>query len=88
VESALAGIGPVLIDLLYSDQEGGQRTISRFSISRLNTESDAWFPSVVRHWYSIKTLAGRDVGGAWQTEKVKVLVAMSGESTPRWLRPS
>jgi hypothetical protein len=51
VESALAGIGPVIIDLLYSDQEGGQRTISRFSINRLNTESDEWFPSVVRHWY-------------------------------------
>jgi hypothetical protein len=51
IESALEGVGPILIDLLYSDQEGGQRTISRFSISRLNTESDAWFPSVVRHWY-------------------------------------
>jgi hypothetical protein len=51
MESALAGVGPILVDLLYSDQEGGQRTISRFSISRLNTESDAWFPSVVRHWY-------------------------------------
>jgi hypothetical protein len=48
---ALAGLGPIVVDLLYSDQEGGQRTISRFAISRLNTESDAWFPSVVRHWY-------------------------------------
>jgi hypothetical protein len=51
VESALGGTGPILVDLLYSDQEGGQRTISRFSISRLNAESDDWFPSVVRHWY-------------------------------------
>jgi hypothetical protein len=51
MESALAGVGPIVVDLLYSDQEGGQRTISRFSINRLNTESDAWFPSVVRHWY-------------------------------------
>jgi hypothetical protein len=51
MELALTGIGPILIDLLYSDQEGGQRTISRFSISRLNAESEAWYPSVVRHWY-------------------------------------
>src|ERR1700684_2455428 len=41
----------IMIHLLYSYQEGGQRTISRFSVSRLNTETDAWFPSVVRHWY-------------------------------------
>jgi hypothetical protein len=51
LESALTGLGPILVDLLYSDQEGGQRTISRFSISRLNLESEAWYPSVVRHWY-------------------------------------
>jgi len=51
LESALTGMGPILIDLLYSDQEGGQRTISRFSISRLNAGSNDWFPSVVRHWY-------------------------------------
>jgi hypothetical protein len=44
-------MGPVLIDLLYSDQEGGQRTISRFSISRLNAEGNEWYPSVVRHWF-------------------------------------
>jgi hypothetical protein len=51
MESALAGMGPILIDLLYSDQEGGQRTISRFSISRINVGGDAWYPSVVRHWF-------------------------------------
>jgi hypothetical protein len=51
MESALSGLGPIVVDLLYSDQEGGQRTISRFSISRVNSESDAWYPSVVRHWF-------------------------------------
>jgi len=37
------------IDLLYSDHEGGQRTISRFSVSpRANDQG--WLCSVVRHW--------------------------------------
>ena len=51
VEEALAGPRPLILELLYSDQEGGQRTISRFSISRYGDEKDVWYPSVVRHWY-------------------------------------
>jgi hypothetical protein len=39
---------PFVIDLLYTDHEGGQRTISRFTI---NPRHEAgWLHSVVRHW--------------------------------------
>jgi hypothetical protein len=51
VEDAMAGTDPLLIDLLYGDQEGGQRTISRFSIGRFGGPDDGWFPTVVNHWY-------------------------------------
>ena len=37
------------IDLLYSDHEGGQRTISRFSVSPRG-DDQGWLCSVVRHW--------------------------------------
>jgi hypothetical protein len=40
----------LIIDLLYGDHEGGQETISRFSVSRYPGK-DEWFPAVVRHWY-------------------------------------
>ncbi len=36
------------IDLLYTDQVGDQRTISRFGVLR---EGDGWLTSVSRHWY-------------------------------------
>jgi hypothetical protein len=35
------------IDLLYGDHEGGQRTISRFT---LLPHASGWICSVVRHW--------------------------------------
>lgn len=38
------------VDLLYSDHEGGQRTISRFSISPRGDQETEWLCSVVRHW--------------------------------------
>jgi hypothetical protein len=50
VEEAIRDEGRLLIDLLYGDHEGGQTTISRFSLSRYPGK-DEWFPSVVRHWY-------------------------------------
>jgi hypothetical protein len=43
--------GALSIDVLYSDHEGGQRTISRFSAVKLDPESTSWLCSVVRHWY-------------------------------------
>ena len=45
------GAGSLLIDVLYSDHEGGQRTISRFLVNRWTSEESKWLCSVVRHWY-------------------------------------
>ena len=42
--------GRVIVDLLYGDHEGGQRTISRFTVSRDAQAQPAWLCSVVRHW--------------------------------------
>jgi hypothetical protein len=39
---------PITIELLYSDQVGLQRTITRFSL--IPTE-DSWLASMTRHWY-------------------------------------
>jgi hypothetical protein len=38
----------ISIELLYTDQIGGQRTITRFS---LVPTADTWLVSVTRHWY-------------------------------------
>jgi hypothetical protein len=51
VAAAVAGRCPLVVDLLYGDQEGGQRTISRFSITRHPADEDEWSCTVVRHWY-------------------------------------
>jgi hypothetical protein len=37
------------VDLLYSDHEGGQRIVSRFSV-RPRVETGEWLSSVGRHW--------------------------------------
>lgn len=47
VEKALARREPFRIDLLYGDQRGIQRTISRFIV--LPTE-DFWYGQAARHW--------------------------------------
>ena len=39
----------ISVELLYSDQVGGQRTISRFLLVPIG--EDAWIASVGRHWY-------------------------------------
>jgi hypothetical protein len=36
------------IDLLYGDQQGRQRTISRYTV--LPTDDDGWYAQVGRHW--------------------------------------
>ena len=43
---------PFTIELLYGDLEGGQRTISRFSVVHFGDGDDPsnWLVSVVRHW--------------------------------------
>ncbi|WP_035841398.1 hypothetical protein [Kitasatospora azatica] len=40
----------VNIDLLYGDSEGGQRTISRFSLIPVQRDEESWVCQVVRHW--------------------------------------
>ncbi|HEY0540042.1 MAG TPA: hypothetical protein VGD53_16850 [Actinoallomurus sp.] len=44
---AIENSTPLTVDLLYGDHEGGQRTISRFSVL---PHSSGWVCSVVRHW--------------------------------------
>jgi hypothetical protein len=39
----------ITIELLYSDQVGGQRTISRFHLAPVG--DDAWLAGIGRHWY-------------------------------------
>jgi hypothetical protein len=51
VEAALAGAGPLVVDLLYSDHEGGQLTISRFSVAKYSDGDGGCIPSVIHHWY-------------------------------------
>jgi hypothetical protein len=43
--------GFLMIDLLYSDHEGGQRTISRFMVNQSTSAHSTWLCAVVRHWY-------------------------------------
>jgi hypothetical protein len=37
------------MELLYGDQQGGQRTISRFSVLP-TSDGDGWFCQAGRHW--------------------------------------
>jgi hypothetical protein len=39
------------IDLMYGDQEGGQRTISRFVVNQHPSSDSEWIIGVVRHWF-------------------------------------
>ena len=48
VERALAEREPFVIDLLYGDSEGGQRTISRFMV--MPAGEDGWYTQAARHW--------------------------------------
>ena len=45
---------PIAVDLLYGDHEGGQRTITRFSLAprshAVDGESWMWVCGVARHW--------------------------------------
>jgi hypothetical protein len=46
---AAATRGRVLVDLLYGDHEGGQRTIARFGVTA-SSEEDARRAEVLRYW--------------------------------------
>src|SRR5581483_2636664 len=55
VAEAIDARGPISVELLYTDQIGQQRTITRFG---LQPAGDSWLASVTRHWYLDWT--GRD----------------------------
>jgi hypothetical protein len=40
--------GPFMVELLYGDHEGGQRVITRFSLTQ--RDDGTWLAAVVRHW--------------------------------------
>jgi hypothetical protein len=46
--SALTERRPFTIDVLYGDQEGGQRTISRFTV--MPASDEGWYCQAGRHW--------------------------------------
>jgi hypothetical protein len=48
VVDAIETLQPITVELLYSDQIGRQRTISRFG---LIPGGDTWFAGLNRHWY-------------------------------------
>jgi hypothetical protein len=50
VRAAIADRRGLMVDVLYSDYEGGQRTISRFIVTPRGDEQTGWMVGVVRHW--------------------------------------
>ena len=48
VRSAIEERRPMAVDVLYGDQEGGQRTITRFAI--LPAADGSWLATAGRHW--------------------------------------
>ena len=46
--SALIERQPFTIDVLYGDQQGGQRTISRYTV--MPASDEGWFAQAGRHW--------------------------------------
>jgi hypothetical protein len=46
---AVAEGSTIVVDVLYGDHEGGQRTISRFGM-RANGDGEEWSCNVLRHW--------------------------------------
>jgi len=49
IKQAVSVREPITLELLYTDQVGHQRTISRFLL--MPTSNDVWLASVGRHWY-------------------------------------
>ena len=51
LEKVIRERNPFTIDLLYGDQEGGQRTVSRFTLVPIDGEhGEIWYANAVRHW--------------------------------------
>ncbi len=49
VAAAIAAREPLTVELLYSDQVGGQRTITRFTM--MPASDERWLATVGRYWY-------------------------------------
>jgi hypothetical protein len=49
LDAMIASRQPFTVDLLYSDHEGGQRTVSRFAFVP-RPDQEGWLASGVRHW--------------------------------------
>jgi hypothetical protein len=50
IRQAIADRHSLIVDLLYGDHEGSQRTISSFGLSTEEPEGDEWVCAVIRHW--------------------------------------
>jgi hypothetical protein len=52
VSKVIGEEGALTLELLYGDDEGGQRTITRFTLQPMRSEdgSPNWLASVARHW--------------------------------------
>ena len=52
VVQAVRSRSPLTVELLYGDEEGGQRTVTRYSLLPHTTEDAGlvWLPAVSRHW--------------------------------------
>ena len=48
IAHSIAEREPFIVDILYGDQDGGQRTISRFVV--LPASDDLWYTQAPRHW--------------------------------------
>jgi hypothetical protein len=57
VSGAIRTAGRVTIDLLYTDHEGGQPTITRFVL--LPDDGTLWRCDVTRHWSTVDAPAER-----------------------------
>jgi hypothetical protein len=54
IADAIDAVEPILVELLYSDQVGEQRTITRFALVPYTVQDTAevtWNVAVVRHWF-------------------------------------
>lgn len=55
IRQAIEARDIITIDLMYTDQVGGQRTISRFNVTPVEsgegTPEENWLTSAGRHWY-------------------------------------
>lgn len=68
VATAIDAGEPISLELLYTDQIGGQRTVTRFG---LLPAGDHWIASVTRHWHL-------DTGGPRSEEGIAAAVEVVG----------